>query len=92
MLRQRQLPDEYEFELFVEGRRILLSEQAAKTEDDDEELSRIESYAPHALILSSGNITPFSLTMIRLSDEATRQVRVMPNGEVRIGSEDADFE
>jgi len=92
MLRQRQLPDEYEFELIVEGRRILLSDQAAKTEDDDEDRSRIEIYAPHALILSSGNITPFALTMIRLSDDTTRQVRVMPNGEVRIGSEDADFE
>jgi len=92
MMRQRQLPDEYEFDLFVEDRRILLSEQAAETDDDDEDLSRIEFYAPHALILSSGNITPFELTIIRLSDEATRQVRVMPNGEVRVGSEEADFE
>ena len=94
ILRQRSLPDDFEFELFVEDRRISLSDQAAglQSDDDGEDRAGIEVYTPHALLLSSGDVSPFELTLLRRSDDTTMQLRVMPNGEVRIGKEDADFE
>lgn len=95
VLRQRSLPDDFEFELFVEDRRISLSDQAAGLQSDDdehEERAGIEVYTPHALLLSSGDLSPFELTLLRRSDNTAMQLRVMPNGEVRIGKEDADFE
>lgn len=95
VLRQRSLPDDFEFELFVEDRRISLSDQAAGLQSDDDEdgeRAGVEVYAPHALLLSSGDLSPFELTLLRRSDDTTMQLRVMPNGEVRIGKEDADFE
>ena len=95
VFRQRSLPDDFEFELFVEDRRISLSDQAAGLQSDDdehEERAGIEVYTPHALLLSSGDLSPFELTLLRRSDNTAMQLRVMPNGEVRIGKEDADFE
>jgi len=96
VLRQRSLPEDFEFDLFVEDRRITLSEQAAEMQSDDEDeekgRAKIEAYAPHALLLSSGDLSPIELTLLRRSDDAAVQLRIMPNGEVRIGKEDADFE
>ena len=94
MLRHRQLPGDLEFDLYVEDRRIQLSEQTAQTQSDDSDSDqvRVEVYAPHALLLSSGDLSPFSLTLTRPADDVSIQVRVMPNGDVRIGKEDADFE
>ena len=94
VLRQRSLPDGFEFDLFVEDRRISLSDQAAEmqSDDDDEDRNKLEVYAPHGLLLSSGDLSPFELTLLRRSDDSALQLRVMPNGEVRIGKEDADFE
>jgi general secretion pathway protein H len=94
ILRPRQLPEDFEFELFIEDRRVQLNERAGDTEPGDEDENRrgAENYAPHALLLSSGDLSPFDLTMTRLSDDAWLRLSVLPNGEVRIGKEDEDFE
>lgn len=96
VLRQRSLPEDFEFDLFVEDRRITLADQAAEiqADDDDDERDRANAqvYAPHALLLSSGDLSPIKLTLLRLSDNAELQLRILPNGEVRIGKEEADFE
>lgn len=98
VLRQRTLPEDFDFELFVEDRRITLAEQAAEIQndedEDEDEKDRVNGsvYAPHALLLSSGDLSPIKLTLRRLSDDAELQLRIMPNGEVRIGTEEADFE
>ncbi|NOX70048.1 MAG: type II secretion system minor pseudopilin GspH [Gammaproteobacteria bacterium] len=96
VLRQRTLPEDFDFELFVEDRRITLADQAAEIQDDDDddEKDRVNGdvYAPHALLLSSGDLSPIKLTLRRLTDDAELQLRIMPNGEVRIGTEEADFE
>ncbi len=94
ILRPRKLPDDFEFELFIEDRRVSLDADAATTEtdEDDDRRSGIDNYAPHALLLSSGDLSPFDLTITRLSDDAWLRLSVLPNGEVRIGKEDEDFE
>ena len=94
MLRPRQLAEGLEFELIIENRRIELSTNAAvmETKDDDADRDQFDEYLPHALLLSSGDITPFNLTMIRQADDTALQLRVLPNGDIRTGSEDADFE
>jgi general secretion pathway protein H len=94
ILRPRQLPEDFEFNLFIEDRRVPLSEQAGDTEsgDEDDNSRGVENYAPHALLLSSGDLSPFDLTITRLTDDAWLRLSVLPNGEVRIGKEDEDFE
>jgi general secretion pathway protein H len=94
MLRPRKLPEGFEFELYLEGRRIELSQQMSEipSDDDEENQIRLSAYAPHALLLSSGDLTPFELVVLRPADDAAYQLRILPNGEVRIGQEDDDFQ
>ena len=70
-LRMRQLPEDVEFELFLEGRRVLLEPEPAEFEDADENGNQgmIETYAPHILIFSSGDVTPFELHIMRAAGE-----------------------
>jgi len=91
-LRPRQLEEQMEFELFLEGRRILLEEDAAVTErdedDDDTNRSRIEDYIPHVLILSSGDITPFELRIVRQQDRTEITMTMSLLGEFEIQTDD----
>lgn len=66
-LRMRELPEEMEFELWVEGQRVLLDPEPAETELPDEKtsVSVAENYAPHILVFSSGDMTPFELRVQR---------------------------
>jgi len=74
MFRLRQLPEDVEFDLFLEGKRILLEFEPAEIEEPDEESSmrRIgDDYAPHILIYSSGDVTPFELAITRRPTDQT---------------------
>lgn len=66
-LRPRDLPDGVEFDLWLEGQRVVLKDAAAALDDPDEEPDDrgIESYAPHVLVFSSGDMTPFELHVLR---------------------------
>lgn len=66
-LRMRQLPEEMEFELWIEGQHVLLETEPARTEPPDETsaVSVAEKYAPHILVFSSGDMTPFELRVQR---------------------------
>lgn len=74
LLRQRELPDDVEFDLFIEGRRVLLEADPAKLADADDASrsgGKLKSYAPHLMIFSSGDVTPFELALRhRPSDES----------------------
>ncbi len=78
-LRLRALPQELEFELFIEDKRIQLDDDPAPFEDPDEKssLSTTYSYAPHLLIYSSGDTTPFELHVYRDIDD----LRVVLRGD-----------
>jgi general secretion pathway protein H len=107
MFRQRRLPDDFEFRLIVEDKRIELGEEVASTgkamngnreEDAGPRNSLLaprgevlERYAPHSLILSSGDLSPFEAAIIRMSDDAEEVVRVLPSGRIEVGEDDEDL-
>jgi general secretion pathway protein H len=68
-LRLRQLPEELELELFVEDRRVVLKSDPARMTSEEEDRPSIESYAPHVLIYSSGDMSPFEVHFVRRIDD-----------------------
>lgn len=94
VLRPRDLPEDFEFSLIVEDKRVELTERAAETdsrdEDDDDVRSGplVDRYAPHAMILSNGDLSPFDVTIIRRTDDEQEVVSVLPSGQIRIGVEE----
>ena len=99
-LQQRDLEEGMEFELTLEERRILLHTEAQETareeEEDDEPtlFNRLENrdltddYLPHVLILSSGDITPFDLRIIRDADRRELRLTLSLAGELEIFRDD----
>ncbi|MDH4125405.1 MAG: type II secretion system minor pseudopilin GspH [Gammaproteobacteria bacterium] len=71
IFRSRRLPEDLEFELLLEGKTVLLSAEAANIADPDSTNVRntSEKYAPHVLIFSSGEATPFELRIARRSEQ-----------------------
>ncbi len=97
-LRPRRLPEDFEFELVVEDKRIELIDVLADTgegnKDDDEDRRDsplLNKYAPHTMILSSGDLSPFEIRIIRLTDDAEALLRVLPTGEIRVGEDDDEL-
>jgi general secretion pathway protein H len=91
-LRPRQLEEQMEFGLFIEDRRVLLEEEAAETEEDEDEddtnRNSIDDYIPHVLILSSGDITPFELRIVRSQDRTEVTMTMSLLGEFEIQTND----
>ena len=71
-LRLRALPEDVEFELFLEDRRIQLENDPAIFGDAEEASERAASdiYSPHLLVYSSGDATPFELHIWRRFDDS----------------------
>lgn len=71
IFRERTLPEGLEFDLLLEGKTILLSAEAAKIADPDSTnvSNMTKKYAPHVLIFSSGEATPFELRIARRSEQ-----------------------
>ncbi len=89
LMRPRQLAQDTEFDLILEDRRILLELEAAdiaQDDDDDDDRDLIDDYLPHILVLSSGDISPFELEIIRMTDRASVQLSVSPAGELKVGT------
>ena len=95
LLRQRQLEEGLVLELFLDDRHIELATRAAElgrdgedAEDDEKRRNRHtdddEDYAPHVLILSSGDVTPFDLKIVRESDRAEIGLVTNEAGELEI--------
>jgi general secretion pathway protein H len=90
MMRRRQLDQGLEFALVLEDRSVQLYEEAAET-DRDEETRRsdmTDDYLPHVLILSSGDVTPFNLAIIRQSDDAEISLAMNLMGKIEIRSDE----
>lgn len=89
LMRPRHLAQDTEFDLILEDRRILLELEAAdiaQDDDDDDDRDLIDDYLPHILVLSSGDISPFELEIIRMTDRASVQLSVSPAGELKVGA------
>jgi general secretion pathway protein H len=102
LLRPRELEEDMEFELLLEDRPVELNEKVAKieveedsdeTEDsgglgDTDDKNSDNDYLPHVLILSSGDVTPFNLRLVRWSDRAEVWIEMTVAGEIQIRNEE----
>jgi len=72
ILRLRALPEDIEFELFIEDRRIPLESDPATFDDPEMASGRsaTDVYSPHLLVYSSGDATPFELHIWRRFDDS----------------------
>jgi general secretion pathway protein H len=85
LLRPRQLEEGMEFELHLEDRPVLLANEARNTEADEESKDRKQNgYLPHVLILSSGEVTPFNLRLVRWADRSEVLLEMTLAGEIEI--------
>ncbi len=77
------LPAEYELELYLEDQRVLLEEEPVEIVYEESPAQVREDYAPHLLIFSSGDATPFEIHIVRTID-ATRgeYIRVGLQGDL----------
>ncbi len=83
-LRPRQIKEGLEFELTIEDRRVLLDASAAETERDEDDTDLTDDYIPQILIMSSGDVSPFELRLLRPSDRATLTLTMSLAGELEI--------
>ena len=83
-LRLRELPPELELELFVEDRRVLLKADPARMADGEKDRPGIERYAPHVLIYSSGDMSPFEVHFVRRIDDSIVAVSADAAGTLEI--------
>jgi len=64
-LRLRALPEDVEFELYLEDKRIVLNNDPAEFDDPKTMRLTTKKYSPHLMIFSSGDATPFELRILR---------------------------
>ena len=71
LLRLRALPEDIELDLFLEDKKVTLEDEPAElaSEDDEDPSPTARNYAPHVMIFSSGDMTPFELHINRLTDD-----------------------
>lgn len=81
-LRLRELPEEIELALYIEERRVLLKRDPAQSDDDEARERGVEAFAPHVLIYSSGDMTPFELHFLRAVDDVLVAIRADLTGVV----------
>ncbi len=74
-LRLRELPEELELELYIEDRRVMLKSDPANMSSEEEDRPGIERFAPHVLIYSSGDMSPFEVHFVRRIDDGVVSVQ-----------------
>ena len=83
-LRLRELPEELELELFIEDRRVVLKTDPARMRAEENARPGIQQYAPHVLIYSSGDMSPFELHFVRRVDDSVLAVQGGFSGNIKI--------
>lgn len=93
LLVPRELDQDMVIELFLEDRRVLLQETAKDTESGDEQAKRdlTDDYLPHILIMASGDISPFQLEIVRLTDEVTVGLKLEVGGDLEMINHDQEL-
>jgi general secretion pathway protein H len=89
MFRFRQLPADIEFDLLLEDQIIVLDMDPEQIEDpDSNDISRsTETYAPHVMIFSSGDSTPFELQIVNRSEQQKVIMRGDLTGAIEVMTE-----
>lgn len=91
LFRLRQLPEDVEFDLFLEGKRILLEYEPAEIEEqeDDSPMRADENtFVPHILIFSSGDVTPFELTITRRPTDQFVMLEADLTGKIELADDE----
>ena len=93
LMRPRDLEDDMVVELFLEDHRVLLQAAAESFEDEDDDSKRdnTDDYLPHVLIMASGDITPFRLDIVRLTDDLAVGLKMEFGGELEIVRDDQEL-
>lgn len=91
-LRLRALPEDVEFELYLEDKRILLDNDPAEFDDPEKRATRAASknYSPHLMIYSSGDATPFELRILQTYGDQNILLRGDALGMVEFVDPDED--
>jgi len=91
-LRLRTLPEDVEFELYLEDKRIVLDDDPAEFDDPDKQptLTSTPNYSPHLLIYSSGDTTPFELHVLRNQSDQNIVIRGDALGSLEIVNPDEE--
>lgn len=87
LYRTRHLPEDVEFNLYLEGQHVALEIDPAEIEevDPDEPVrNAIKTYSPHLMIFSSGDVTPFELTIARRLADQTITLQGNLTGNIEI--------
>lgn len=91
LLRLRELPEDVEFDLFLEGQRIVLEPDPAEIEEADEDAEAFtrtsNTYTPHIFLFSSGDVTPFQLTLLSVNTRTTVPMEGNYLGTIKIGED-----
>ena len=89
LFRFRQLPEDIEFDLLLEDQIILLETDPQQIQDPDSNEFQFytEAYAPHVMIFSSGESTPFELQIVNRSERQTVILRGDLNGAIEVMTE-----
>lgn len=74
MFRARELPDEFHLDIAIEGEQVDLSQ------------GKKEDVAPRIYLLSSGEMTPFELTLRHEQSDAVYRVRGDIGGKIDLGA------
>ena len=65
LLAPRELPEGLQFELELEGRAVVLKDPDRRRDDDDDDAEDPSDYEPQLFIFSSGDMSPFTVTVRR---------------------------
>lgn len=84
------LPEGYELALVLEDRQIVLETELAEIKYDPRPGAPPTDYAPHLLIFSSGEMTPFRITITRLLDRLDTVVQGDLLGAIEIVEDEGD--
>lgn len=96
-LRPRTVSEDTEFDLYLEDRRVLLKTDAQDIaideDEEEEERSRqvrvqADEYVPHVLIMSSGDVSPFELMLVRRMDRASITITMTLEGKLEVEHDD----
>ena len=92
LMAARTLEEGSEFELFIEQHKVTLQSQATdtSTEDDENKRDLTDDYLPHILILSSGDVTPFELRILRYLDRSQVALTMTLAGELKVSTGEED--
>jgi general secretion pathway protein H len=81
-LRLRELPEEVELDLYIEDRQVILKRDPARMDTGENRRPGVESFTPHVLIYSSGEMTPFELHFLRDVDDSLVAIRSDVTGAI----------